>query len=302
MLLPLLLLIFILQIYFIGKRREKEIRKISNIISRIRKNEIKSVDEITLNRDLTELEDEIRKMMEKTHRDLENLQKLANARRDFMANVSHELRTPIFAIQGFLETVLDGKVEDPVMRHNFLEKALKRTEGLNVLLNDLINISLIESGTMKLEFADFNIKELLSEVWKEFETAAEKKNLGFNFYRMREDISVSADRKRIKQVLENIIQNAIRYTENGSVEMSTEVLNAEIKITIRDTGIGIPPEDINRIFERFYRVDKARSRKIGGTGLGLAITKHIIEAHGSKISVKSEVDKGSEFSFNLKLG
>jgi len=297
--LALFVLIFV-QIMFIGKRRNTEIRTITSIIRKIRKNEISSSDEIKLDIELKGLEDEIKKMVRRSQQDFENLQKLANSRRDFLANVSHELRTPIFAIQGFLETVLDGKVEDPAMRQNFLQKALNRTEGLNVLLNDLINISLIESGTMKLEFISFNLFELLIEIFGEFETSAQKKGIVLILNKNPENINVCADRKRIRQVLSNIVQNAIRYTDKGKVEILTEILQDEIKISVKDTGIGIPPEDIDRIFERFYRVDKARSRKIGGTGLGLAITKHILEAHGSKISVKSLLDKGSEFSFSLK--
>ena len=228
------------------------------------------------------------------------MKKLEQVRTEFLGNVSHELRTPIFAIQGYVETLLDGAIADEKVNKNFLQKAMHHTNNLNNLINDLIDISMIESGQLKMSFRYFNIGEYLETLVQELSPLAEKKNIELKLMPVKQSLQLFGDKERLKQVLVNLILNAIKYTEAGSVEISVADEGKFGRISVRDTGIGIGEADLDRIFERFYRVDKDRSRAVGGTGLGLAIVKHLVDAHGSKIEVKSELGKGSEFSFKLK--
>ena len=283
-----------------GRRRDKELDKIKTIINNIRKNRYQSSDEIELSKNLVTLQIEIKKMYRKTNDDIESLNKLQQVRSEFLANVSHELRTPIFAIQGFVETLLDGAINDPKVNKHFLEKANQHTISLSNLLNDLIDISMIESGEMKMSFRYFNIDEFLKRVVSEQCSLAETKNIELVYSPIRDSLQLYGDKDKLKQVVVNLLQNAIKYTEKGKVEVLVEEEKLYGKIIVRDTGIGIPPENLDRIFERFYRVDKMRSRSVGGTGLGLAIAKHILEAHGTTMIVNSEWNIGSEFSFKLK--
>jgi two-component system, OmpR family, phosphate regulon sensor histidine kinase PhoR len=233
--------------------------------------------------------------------DIAKLEKLERVRSEFLANVSHELRTPIFSIQGFIETLIDGAIDDTKVNRDFLQKAYEHSERLNILLNDLIEISRIESGEMRMSFRYFNVSEFLQSVTEEMKPKAGKKSLqlGTNF--SPGEILVLGDRERLRQVLSNLIDNAIKYTdEGGRIEVGFSELQDSVRVYVADNGSGIGEEHLERVFERFYRVDKNRSRSVGGTGLGLAIVKHIIEAHNSKIEVKSELGKGSEFSFRLK--
>jgi two-component system phosphate regulon sensor histidine kinase PhoR len=183
---------------------------------------------------------------------------------------------------------------------HFLEKANQHTISLSNLLNDLIDISMIESGEMRLSYRYFRINEFISQIIQENKKIAEDKNLELKIVSARDDLEVFGDKDKLKQVIVNLVLNAIKYTEKGKVEIFINEENKHARITIKDTGIGIPEKYLDRIFERFFRVDKARSRSLGGTGLGLAIVKHIIEAHNSKVNLKSKVGEGSEFSFLLK--
>ncbi len=239
-------------------------------------------------------------MFDKVRSDITYLKRLERIRTEFLANVSHELRTPIFAIQGYVETLLDGAINDSKVNMRFLEKANQHTINLSNLLNDLIDISMIESGEMRMSFRYFNINEYISKIIQDFKIMADEKNIELVFHPARESLQLFGDKDKLKQVMTNLLTNAIKYTEKGKVEILVEEDNNYGIIIIRDTGIGIPEEDLNRIFERFFRVDKARSRSVGGTGLGLAIVKHIIEAHGSNVEVKSKLNEGSEFSFRLR--
>lgn len=290
----------LLLLYFIGRRRSLELSTIEKVICDIRNNRINSADEIRLDKELLNLESEIKQMYLRSKNDVEYLKRLEKVRTEFLGNVSHELRTPIFAIQGFLETLLDGAIDDDMVNRKFLEKANIHTQNLNNLLNDLIDISMIESGQMHLSFRYFNIGEFLVSVAQELEPYAEKKNIDLKIHPVRENLKLFGDKSKLKQVLVNLIQNAIKYTEEGEVEIIVEEHRNYAILTVRDSGVGISDRDLPRIFERFYRVDKGRSRAVGGTGLGLAIVKHIVEAHGSKVEVKSEPGRGSEFSFRLK--
>jgi two-component system phosphate regulon sensor histidine kinase PhoR len=285
----------------IGARRNKELNKIKDIINNISKNIYIDPDEIILSNNLSGLEDAIKGMFEKAKSDIEYLKRLEKIRTEFLANVSHELRTPIFAIQGYIETLLNGAVDDKKVNISFLEKANQHTINLSNLLNDLIDISMIESGEMRMSYRYFDVYPYLSQLIQELKPMAAEKNIELIYSHFpNENFQLFGDRNKLRQVFVNLIQNAIKYTEKGKVEVIVQEEKKHGLIRIKDTGIGIPGEDINRIFERFYRVDKARSKSVGGTGLGLAIVKHIVEAHGSKIEVESRLNEGSEFSFRLK--
>jgi len=292
--------VMILVYIIIQLRRNEELTAIKDVINAIRNDEISSPNEINLNENLIGMQEEIKAMFLRTKSDIENLKKLERIRTEFLGNVSHELRTPIFAIQGFLETLLDGALNDPKVNKYFLEKANNHTQNLNQLLNDLIDISMIESGEMRMSFRYFNVKEFLEPIINECKHQIENKDIELRVHPFREKLQLFGDKNKLKQVIVNLIQNAIKYTEKGQVEVIIEEEEKSGRIIIKDSGIGISLDDQKRIFERFYRVDKDRSREVGGTGLGLAIVKHIVEAHGSKVEVNSESGKGSAFWFRLK--
>ena len=229
------------------------------------------------------------------------MEQAGQIRRDFVANVSHELRTPIFAIQGMLETLLHGALDDKEVNRDFVERALHNTRNLNTLLGDLIEISRIESGEMKMSFRYFDVDEFLQQVVAEMQPLAHQRDISLIVKTTGAPLQMFGDKERLKQVMSNLIANAIRYnTPRGSVMISAAPAEGRVQISVADTGIGISREHLPRIFERFYRADRERSRETGGTGLGLAIVKHIIEAHEGTVEVQSEVGKGSTFSFTLK--
>lgn len=296
----LLLLVGIIILNLIGRKRIKEIDEIKNIVASIRQSKYQSSDEIVLTKHLSALENEIKEMFEKAKSDIEYLERLQRMRSQFLANVSHELRTPIFSIQGYLETLLNGAMDDPKVNKHFLQKANQNTVNLSNLLNDLIDISMIESGEMRMSYRYFDINIFIQSIISEFIPIAEEKNIKLIFNPAKEGLQVFGDKDKLRQVFVNLLQNAIKYTDDGNIEVLLEEDKKFVNITVKDTGIGIPEDDLNRVFERFYRVDKARSRAVGGTGLGLAIVKHIIEAHNSKIIVQSRLGEGSTFSFKLK--
>ncbi|MBE2280044.1 MAG: ATP-binding protein [Ignavibacteriaceae bacterium] len=293
-------LLSLFHFYFIGKKRSGDIALIKDVFSNITKHTYKNSSEITLNEGLTDIETEIKLMYDKIQADIEMLVKLERVRKEFLGNVSHELKTPIFAISGYIETLLDGAIKDEKVSGHFLKRAYEHTENLNSLVEDLIGISMIESGEMKLSKRYFNLKAFIEEIIYEFSDMASNKSITLSAGEIRKGLQVYGDKSRLKQVFTNLLQNALKYTNQGSVEILVEEEDNLVNIRIKDTGIGISEEDIPRIFERFYRVDKARSREVGGTGLGLAIVKHLLEAHESKVGVVSKLNEGSEFFFILK--
>lgn len=254
--------------------------------------------------ELRELAQAINDMAARARSDIAEMKRLERVRSEFLGNVSHELRTPIFSVQGYLETLIDGAVEDSEVRDDFLQKAHQNVLRLHTLLTDLIEISRIESGEMKMSFRYFDAIDYLKAIVDELRPTAEIAGVVLNFQIVGDHtgaVSLLGDRDRLKQVVVNLIENAIKYNHpGGSVTIELEPRDNEAIIRVRDTGIGIPQQDLGRIFERFYRVNKDRSRAVGGSGLGLAIVKHIVEAHGTTIRVQSELGQGSVFSFSLK--
>ncbi len=242
-------------------------------------------------------------MARKADEDLSHRKNLERVRNEFLGNVSHELRTPIFTVQGFLETLLDGAIDDPAVRDEFLQKAHDNIVRLHTLLNDLIEISRIESGEMKMSFRYFDIVDLCRGTIVNLadKSAMHMVHLTFEVEKEHErGLEVYADRKRIEQVLVNLLDNAIKYNRpEGSVVLRLHATKKHVEISVEDDGPGISEEDLDRIFERFYRIEKGRSRQVGGSGLGLSIVKHIINAHGSTVDVTSDGKRGTTFAFRL---
>jgi two-component system phosphate regulon sensor histidine kinase PhoR len=232
--------------------------------------------------------------------EIEELKKLETFRREFIANVSHELKTPLFAAQGFIHTLIDGAANDATVRTRFLNKAAKSLDGLENLVQDLLMLSQIETGEIKMRMEPQDLFALAREVGDELDEVAIKKQIHLKIEEPKKKAIAMADAKWIRQVLTNLISNAINYTpEGGAVSVKFDFTKKSVYITVKDNGSGIPADHLPRIFERFYRVDKSRSRERGGTGLGLAIVKHILEGHHTKAEVQSEEGEGSEFSFKL---
>jgi two-component system, OmpR family, phosphate regulon sensor histidine kinase PhoR len=232
--------------------------------------------------------------------DITEIKKLEQMRKDFVANVSHELKTPVTSIKGFSETLIDGAMHNQDTLEAFLSIINKESNRMQSLIQDLLDFSKIEQQEFKLNIQDFDLYELIKEVITMLNKKAKSKDIGLELEFNREELYIQGDHDRLKQVLINIISNAILYTPpQGSVKVSLFEYERTVKIHVKDTGVGIEQEEIPRIFERFYRVDRARSRDSGGTGLGLAIVKHLVEAHHGNITVKSTLGKGSEFIIEL---
>ncbi len=288
--------------FAVSRRISSPMIQIAEAVERIRAGDLDTHIDHSTTDEIGSVAIAINELVDKLKSDIIQLRKLEKVRSEFLGNVSHELRTPIFAIQGFIETLLNGAVDDPSVNRSFLEKTRSNATRLNALLEDLINISQIESGEMKMSFRYFNANEFVDGVVKDFQEAGKQRNIQIaSSCKAAGDSEVLGDRDRLRQVMNNLIDNGLKYNvPGGKVVVSTEDRVGSIRVGVMDTGVGIPAGHLSRIFERFYRVDKDRSREVGGTGLGLAIVKHIVEAHGSTIEVQSEPGKGSTFSFTLK--
>jgi two-component system phosphate regulon sensor histidine kinase PhoR len=297
-----ILLAIILVSVFISRRITYPMTQIVRGVERVRAGDLDARLSVKSNDEIGLTAKAINELVEKLKADIIQLKKLEQVRSQFLGNVSHELRTPIFAVQGYLETLLGGAVDDASVNRSFLEKAQTNLERLNSLLEDLINISQIESGEMKMSFRIFRVNEFIESVYKEYETISASRRVALRLLlNTTSEDEVFGDRERLRQVLNNLLTNAMNYNkQGGEVVLSSEKVANGIQISVKDTGVGISSEHIPRIFERFYRVDSDRSRALGGTGLGLAIVKHIIEAHSSSVTVESKVGEGSVFRFVLK--
>lgn len=253
--------------------------------------------------DMATLTREVSKFAAEKKIEIESLRVREDYRREFLGNVSHELKTPLFTVQGYLSTLLDGAMNDKSIRKKYLERAEKGVERLIYIVNDLDMISKLEMGDLVLDYQNFDIVKLVQNVFDLLEIEAAKKDILLLFdQRYSMPIMVQADAEKIEQVLINLVMNSIKYgKEKGSTEIAIEELGEnKILVRINDDGEGVEPQFVNRLFERFFRVDKSGSRDAGGSGLGLAIVKHLIEAHEERVFVKSRFGHGSEFSFTLK--
>jgi two-component system, OmpR family, phosphate regulon sensor histidine kinase PhoR len=234
--------------------------------------------------------------------DITDLRKLERVRRDFVANVSHEFRTPLTAIQGFAETLLAGAIDDPQNRFRFLEIILDHARRLARLTEDLLMLSKMDADRLDLEIHRLNVSQFVESCIETTRRPAAEKDIRISVNLQDSVPDIAADRRRLAEVLQNLLDNAIQYTPaGGQIMVSASTDNDEVTFTVSDTGIGIPRVDQPRIFERFYRVDVARSREVGGTGLGLSIAKHLVDAHGGRIWVESEVGQGSQFHFTVPV-
>ena len=295
---------YILSFIVIQYRVERFIyRRVKKIYDDLTLLESASLRKQPITTDMATLREEIDKYAKDKKLEIETLIIREEYRKEFLGNVSHELKTPLFTVQGYLETLLDGAIHDENVNEKYLNRANKGLERLIYIVNDLDMITKLEVGDLQLNIVDFNIVELVESVFDLLEMKAAKKKISLIFdidYNV--PIMVAADKERIQQVLSNLIVNSIKYGEDkGTIEVSIEnLIKNKVIVRVTDNGEGISKANIPRLFERFYRVDKSGSRKVGGSGLGLSIVKHIIEAHEERIYVESELGVGSEFSFTLE--
>lgn len=281
-------------------------RKIKLVYKNIHSLKVRRLDpkpsDFDMSDPINEMEKEVRGWAEDESKEIEQLRTMERYRKEFLGNVSHELKTPIFNIQGYINTLLDGAIDDPEVTIRFLKKAAKSTDRIASLVEDLESISQLESGFLTMELEEFDINELIHDVFESLSMRAAEKNARIDFKEGCDvPFMVEADKDRIRQVIVNLLVNSIKYgKENGYTLIGLYDMDENVLIEVTDNGIGIEEEHLPRLFERFYRVDKSRSRDAGGTGLGLAIVKHIIEAHNQTINVRSTKGIGTTFGFTLK--
>lgn len=251
---------------------------------------------------LAEVRSDVEEWTKAQNQEIERLKELERYRKEFVGNVSHELKTPIFNIQGYILTLLEGGIEDPKINKLYLERTEKSINRMISIVEDLESITKLESGELKLKMEKFDVVRLVEEVFDLQQMRAAEQLVSLEFVRRPErPVYVQADKKRINEVLNNLINNGIKYSKReGYVKVGFYDMEEHVMIEISDNGIGMEKKDLSRVFERFYRVDKSRSREQGGTGLGLSIVKHIIEAHNQTINVKSVVNEGTTFTFTLE--
>jgi two-component system phosphate regulon sensor histidine kinase PhoR len=245
--------------------------------------------------------DEISDWAESNRREIERLEEMERFRREYLGNFAHEIKTPVFNIQGYLSTLLDGAIDDETVKRPYLERAEKSTERIIDIVTRLDDISRLESGEPHLEYSRFDVVALAREIADTFDMEAHARNVSIRFKsKTPENLTVIADRKYVAQVFINLISNSIRYgTSGGWTRISFIDMFDKVMVEVADNGEGIAKEDVPRVFERFFRTDASRSREKGGSGLGMAIVKHILEAHGETITVRSELGVGTTFSFTL---
>lgn len=295
---------FVISFIILQIRVERFIyRRVKKIYDDVSLLESSSFSSKPVTTDMKTLTQEIEKFAEDKKIEIDTLKIREEYRKDFLGNVSHELKTPLFTVQGYILTLLDGAMNDKKIREKYLTRANKGVERLIYIVKDLDLITKLEVGGLKLEREDFDIIELIQNVFDLLEMKAAKKEISLTFdMEYMAPIYVNADKEKIQQVISNLLVNSIKYGHpNGTTEVSVEnLIKNKVIVRVTDNGEGIPQEHIPRLFERFYRVDQSGSRDEGGSGLGLSIVKHIMEAHDEKIYVESEVDVGSEFSFTLE--
>lgn len=297
---------YFLSKYILEKFIYEKIKPIYRTINRL---QVKDSDNLNIPRVDDDIIEKVNKQVEtwalNKSKEIEELKSMANYRREFLGNISHELKTPIFNIQGYVLTLLDGGLEDPNINKEYLMRTEKSVDRMIAIVKDLEDISKLEAGEVTLNKEPFDIRNLTKEVIEFMEIKARKKemNISFGESNIEGAVHVFADKERIKQIMINLFDNAIKYRQSdidGEIKISFLDMDENILIEITDNGIGIEEKDLPRLFERFYRTDKARSRQLGGSGLGLAIVKHIIEAHEQTINVRSSIGVGTTFGFTLQ--
>jgi two-component system phosphate regulon sensor histidine kinase PhoR len=303
------LVVFLFAYFFLKKVIESfiydKIKIIYKTIHSLKRSKDEDKNKLVISGDTLEMVNrQVLEWGESKTREIEELQNSAKYRRDFIGNVSHELKTPIFNIQGYVLTLLDGGLEDPSINKEYLFRAEKSINRMIAIVEDLEAISQLESGELKLSLTRFDIIGLTREVIEFLEIKSQNKNVQVALAENYEKpLFVKADKERIRQVLINLVENAIKYNfrqMDALTKISFFDMDENILVEVADNGVGIAQQDLGRIFERFYRTDKGRSREQGGTGLGLAIVKHVIEAHKQTISVRSWPGVGTTFGFTLK--
>lgn len=234
--------------------------------------------------------------------EIDTMKEMETYRKEYIGNIAHELKTPLFSIQGYIETLLDGEIENPEITHKYLKRIDISVERLLNIVKDLDMINRYEAGEIQLQITDFDINALILEIFEIFDLEIKKTGAKLQLISAENILSVKADQHKISQVLINLITNAIHYSnrENAQIIVQTGILKNKVYIQVSDNGMGIKPEALPRIFERFYRVESSRNRKEGGSGLGLAIVKHIMEAHGQRIWAESKYLEGTSFTFLLE--
>lgn len=296
---------FFLVLYTVDILVFREVNKMYRTIHKLKMKDFNMAPRKKLIREsnpLKTINDEIFVYVTKKQKEIDELKKLELFRREFLADVSHEFKTPIFAAQGFIHTLLDGAMEDEKVRERFLRKAAKNLDSLDVLVKDLLVLSQMETGDIKMNIVPMDIRLLTTNIFSRLDGIAKSRSVTL---KVKPDelpeVWIKGDSDRMEQVMLNLIENAIKYgNEGGKVVVHFNEGKKYVEVAVKDDGPGIPHEHLNRIFERFYRIDKSRSKEIGGTGLGLAIVKHILNAHDTKIAVMSKPDKGTTFSFKLE--
>ncbi|RWX03536.1 sensor histidine kinase [Flavobacterium cerinum] len=296
--------LFIFSFFVLQYRVERFIyRRVKKIYDDVSLLESSSFRNKSITTDMATLTREVEKFARDKKIEIETLKIREEYRREFLGNVSHELKTPLFTVQGYILTLLDGAMNDKVLRKKYLQRAEKGVERLIYIVQDLDMITKLEVGTINLNSTRFNIVEVIQNVFDLLEMKADIKGIMLMFdMKYIKPIMVYGDQEKIQQVVTNLVVNSIKYgKENGTTEVSIEdLVNNKIIIRVKDNGEGIEKKNIPRLFERFFRVDKSGARTEGGSGLGLAIVKHIIEAHEEKMYVESKYGVGSEFSFTLE--
>ncbi len=252
--------------------------------------------------EIAEVEHDVEEWAQNQLQEIERLRDLERYRKEFVGNVSHELKTPIFNIQGYILTLLEGGLEDPKINKLYLTRSEKSIDRMVSIVEDLESITKLETGELKPQYSVFDIIKVAEEVFEMEHMLAKERKISLKFTKKPDKpIMVTADKKRIIEVLSNLITNGIKYGKRkGALNVGFYDFDEKIVVEVSDNGIGIDKKDLPRIFERFYRVDKSRSREQGGTGLGLSIVKHIIEAHKQTINVQSVLDQGTTFTFTLE--
>jgi two-component system, OmpR family, phosphate regulon sensor histidine kinase PhoR len=280
----------------------RRINQLLNTVQGFRLQNDKPLSELGINgNEIDKLDNEILAWADDRKNEIERLKKLEVYRKEFLGNVSHELKTPIFNIQGYVLTLLDGGLEDPAINRDYLMRAERSIDRMITIIDDLESISQLETGELQIEQERFDIVALAKDVCEGQEMKATGKGIILTLPGDPKPLFVFADRFRIRQVLTNLVVNSIKYgKEYGETKIRFYDIGSTISIEVADNGLGIGKEHLPRLFERFYRVDKSRSREMGGTGLGLAIVKHILEGHNQSINVMSTEGVGTVFSFTLK--